>query len=117
MGRKKDKKIKINLKSIIEKIKEFKRVINVEKAILFGSYAKGNVNENSDIDIILIGKKFRRKNFNERFRGLWSAWTLNSPVDFLYHTPEEFKKLKKRVLIVNEAVIDGSDIKVGVCTC
>jgi predicted nucleotidyltransferase len=33
--------------------------INVEKVILFGSYAKGNYNENSDIDLAIISPDFK----------------------------------------------------------
>ena len=35
-------------------IKIIKRDVNIEKVILYGSYAKGNYDENSDIDLALI---------------------------------------------------------------
>lgn len=44
-----------NINKFIEKIKEEYNVIAV---ILFGSYAKGTANENSDIDIAVISDDF-----------------------------------------------------------
>jgi predicted nucleotidyltransferase len=58
MGKGKNKRRGI-IKEIINKIKEFKKKANVEKIILFGSYARGNITEHSDIDLILVGKRFR----------------------------------------------------------
>lgn len=45
------------LKSIVDSyINKLKNSINIEKAILYGSYAKGSANENSDIDLLIISK-------------------------------------------------------------
>ena len=103
MGKEKNRKI-------IEGIRKFKKKIKVEKIILFGSYARGNPTEHSDIDLLLVGKRFRGKDFHERFKGLWLKWNLGLPVDFLPFTPEEFNKLKKEVSIVNEALREGIEI-------
>jgi len=46
------------LNSINEFTKEIKKQYNVTAIILFGSYAKGNQNENSDIDIAIISDDF-----------------------------------------------------------
>lgn len=46
-----------NLKSIVnDYIDKLKGIINIDKAILFGSYAKGTANECSDIDLLIISK-------------------------------------------------------------
>lgn len=37
-------------------------------------------------------------------------WDLNYPVDFLGYTPEEFNKLRKRIIIVKHAVEEGIEI-------
>jgi len=97
-------------KEMIEGIRKFKKDVAVEKVILFGSYAAGNAKEHSDIDLILIGKKFRNKNFHSRFKGLWLKWKLNFPVDFLCYTPEEFEARKREPTIVREAVKEGIEI-------
>ena len=100
----------IDTEKIIEEIKNFKKKINAEKIIIFGSFARGEFGENSDIDLILVSKNFRGKKFHERYKGLWLKWNLNIPVDFLCYTPEEFEKLKKGVNIVSEAVKEGIEI-------
>lgn len=46
------------LNSINEFIEEIKKYYNVTAIILFGSYAKGTENENSDIDIAVISDDF-----------------------------------------------------------
>ena len=102
MGKKENK-----IEEIIKGIKEFKKKTMIEKVILFGSYARGKWTEHSDIDLLLISKKFRKKEFHERFKGLWLKWDLDYPVDFICYTPEEFNKLKKQVSIVSEALREG----------
>ena len=45
------------LKSIVDSyIDKLKYSITIDKAVLYGSYAKGSANENSDIDLIIISK-------------------------------------------------------------
>lgn len=46
------------LNSINEFIKEIKKHYNITAIILFGSYAKGTENEDSDIDIAIISDDF-----------------------------------------------------------
>ena len=46
------------LNSINEYIKEIKKHYNITAIILFGSYAKGTYNENSDIDIAIVSEDF-----------------------------------------------------------
>ena len=46
------------LDSINKFIKEIKKKYNVTTIILFGSYAKGTENENSDIDIAVVSDDF-----------------------------------------------------------
>ena len=46
------------LNSINEYIKKIKNHYNISAIILFGSYAKGTENENSDIDIAIVSDDF-----------------------------------------------------------
>ena len=46
------------LNSINKFIEEIKKHYNITAIILFGSYAKGTENENSDIDIAVISDDF-----------------------------------------------------------
>lgn len=59
--------------SIIEIIKKYvqklrQHDIYVDEAILFGSFAKGNAREESDIDVALISEAFTGDRFDERRR-------------------------------------------------
>ena len=95
---------------IIQQLKKFKKNAHVDKLILFGSAAKGKMTEHSDIDLVLVSKKFANKKRYKRPLKLYDFWTLNYPVDFLCYTPEEFEKQKNRITIVREAVLDGIEI-------
>lgn len=46
------------LNSINKYVKEIKKKYNVSTIILFGSYAKGTENEDSDIDIAIVSDYF-----------------------------------------------------------
>lgn len=46
------------LKNINKYVNEIKKQYNITSIILFGSYAKGTENENSDIDIAVISDDF-----------------------------------------------------------
>lgn len=46
------------LNSINKYVKEIKKKYNVSTIILFGSYAKGTENEDSDIDIAIVSDDF-----------------------------------------------------------
>ena len=101
-------------KSIINELGEFKRNASKEaplqKLIFFGSRVKGKPHRYSDIDLIVVSKKFKGLKFRRRPLPLYDYWNLNYPVDFLCYTPEEFKKLSKRITIVREAVKWGIEI-------
>lgn len=92
---------------LISGIKKYKGKIGADKIVLFGSYARGDYTEDSDVDLILVSRKFKGKKFHARFKGLWLKWNLKMPVDFIPLTPEEFEKQKKEVSIVSEALKEG----------
>jgi uncharacterized protein len=55
---------------ILEKVKKYlarleENKIHIEQAILFGSYAKGNFNEWSDIDLALVSNSFQGLRYND----------------------------------------------------
>ena len=111
MGKEKVEKIK-------EEVRRFKEGINekffVERVIIFGSAAKGEMKKDSDIDIIVVSKKFGRKDFFKITPKFYDEWHLkqkiNYPVDILLFDTREFNKLKKEVSIVSEALREGIEI-------
>ncbi len=68
------------------------RAYKPEKAILFGSYARGDADEFSDLDIIVI--KRTRKRFIERAIELGLLIKPTFAMDILVYTPQEFKQMQ-----------------------
>ena len=71
----------------------------VEKAYIFGSTAKGNRLEESDVDLIIVSKAFRGMSMLERLYLLHKLW--KNPIDLqvLAYTPEEYKEASQLSLI------------------
>ncbi|OGI15291.1 hypothetical protein A3K63_05080 [Candidatus Micrarchaeota archaeon RBG_16_49_10] len=82
----------------------------IERIVFFGSRATGDYGKHSDVDLILVSKKFRGKSFLKRPLGLHRYWKMKYPVDFICYTPEEFEKLSKGVTIVQQALKKGIEI-------
>ncbi len=101
-------------KHIIEVLEDFKKEtskkIPISKIIFFGSRVTGKPREYSDIDMIVVSRKFEGMKFRERVTKMYDYWNLYYPVDFLCYTPEEFEKKKIIGGIVHEAVVDGIEI-------
>jgi len=95
---------------LINKLKEFKKQNKIEKMYFFGSRASGKPHKYSDVDLIVISKRFGGKGILARAPELYIKWNLDYPVEFLCYTPEEFNKLKKQITIVREAVREGIEI-------
>jgi predicted nucleotidyltransferase len=74
-----------------------KKNISADKIIFFGSQTKGTAGRESDVDILVVSKKFRRKGIFEKARltsGIqWELVNrLNLPVDLLYYSDQEWEK-------------------------
>ena len=77
---------------------------------LFGSMASGKIHKWSDVDLIVVSKKFIGKGLLNRAPRLYIKWSLDYPVDFLCYTPAEFNKLKKQVSIISKAIKNGVEV-------
>ena len=53
--------MKVDIEELKPKITEALMPLNPEKIILFGSYAYGTPNEDSDVDICVIEKEYKNK--------------------------------------------------------
>ena len=69
---------------------QIKEKYKPDKIILFGSSAKGNVTENSDIDMLII--KDTRKRRVERIRDVLSIVDYDIPFEPVVFTNEELRK-------------------------
>jgi uncharacterized protein len=83
---------------------------NIQKAILFGSFARGEVTRRSDLDLILIQQTDIR--FFDRYEGILVELGNaigNRDIDVLIYTPDELKAISHRPLIAT-ALRDGKVI-------
>ncbi len=96
---------------LVNALKWFKENISqkydIKEMILFGSQVSGEADENSDIDLIVVGEEFKGKSPLKRPVVLYLEWTMDYPVDFLCYTPEEFEEKRKEISIVRQAIKEG----------
>ena len=91
----------------LERVVERLRPLDPEKVILFGSFARGDFHEGSDIDLMII------LDTNERFiERIGHVLAAVDPVDFdiepHVYTPVEYSDLKRRrALLVDAAEREG----------
>jgi len=82
---------------IKEALAEFLNEINshfeIDQVILFGSYARGDYHENSDIDIIIIGSF--QEQFFERIGKILDLAPRDLNIEPLVYTKEEFNKMQQ----------------------
>lgn len=64
-----------------------------EKILLFGSLARGNATESSDIDLVIIKRTTKRP--IERRKDVWRIARPRIATDFFVYTPEEFSNSVK----------------------
>lgn len=80
-------------KDISYKLKKLAKVLrekyNVSRIIVFGSYIRGDLNEGSDVDLIIVGD-FKEK-FHKRIAGVIGLTDL--PIEPLCYTEEEFREM------------------------
>lgn len=87
------RKIEKNLKLFVKRVK---KQFKPEQVLLFGSYARGQANKYSDVDVVVVADVFRMFPFEKRLDVLYPLIYDLSP-DFhpLGYTPEEFQKVNK----------------------
>lgn len=105
MRREKDAKkiVKDYLASVSKRIK-------VERAILFGSWARGDNLQDSDIDLIVISPNFEHMSIEERLTLLERFWNFEKygrSIEAFGYTADEFKKLRRYSLTIKDALKDG----------
>ncbi len=98
-------------KEILEnELKIFLKLIKAgydpEKVILFGSLAKDQVREDSDLDLVVIAET--KQNFWERMKSLRKFNSHKIGMDVLMYTPSEFNNLvNNRTFFRDEVVGNG----------
>lgn len=94
-----------NSQDLDERIRAIFAPIHPRLLLLFGSRARGDADELSDIDIIVVYDTEKR--FLDRLAELYRLWDLPGAVDILAYTPEEFTRMKETSDFVATAVEQG----------
>jgi len=85
---------------ICQRVAPVLRRHGVDKAILFGSFARGEATRHSDVDLLLVKETTDR--FLDRTRGLWEELNRAFPeraVEVLIYTPSELQAMSGRKFI------------------
>ena len=84
-----------NSKDLIDRVRSFARNLKdflpVKEVYLYGSFARGEIHEGSDVDLLIVGD-FKER-FFERIGKVLDLTDL--PIEPLVYTVEEFEELKK----------------------
>jgi len=107
MDKKADKR---TLKLLKNHLKFLKKKFNPEKIILFGSRARGDYLKGSDIDLLIVSNKFKEIPFRERMIKAYGMWDKKQDLEQICYTPEEFKKKKKEIGIIKQAIKEGINL-------
>jgi predicted nucleotidyltransferase len=97
--------------SELNRLREQLATMDVKKAILFGSLARGDVTIFSDIDLIIVQDTGER--FLDRLERFYTQLDLGTDVDILVYTPEElidlatWNPLVRRVLQEGEVIYEA----------
>jgi predicted nucleotidyltransferase len=83
------------------------------RIILFGSFARGIADEESDLDVIVVYRTEKR--FLDRLKELYMSWDIPRAVDILAYTPEEFDQMMEENGFLWGAVSEGRKIFEGAC--
>lgn len=97
--------------AIMEFLSNVSKKIPIDKAILFGSYAKGTYTKDSDVDLAVFSHYFDDKDRMENFRLLFLE-AMNFSVD-LQPQPFTEEDLKNPEGIVKEIFNTGIEIKLS----
>lgn len=79
---------KRRIKQVISKIKDS---VDPDKIYLFGSFASGKANKNSDLDICIIKNNFASKN-EQLLKAKKALFNLQIPIDMLFFKEKDFLK-------------------------
>ncbi len=88
-------------------------VANPLLVILFGSQSRGTANNNSDIDLLIVGERPANKPWSRRKAvGVIrrSLPALSVPVDILFYTPDEVRRWKDTTNHVVRRAFNEGDV-------
>ncbi len=94
-------------------IKRLSEEISIDQVILFGSYASGNQDRDSDIDLAVFSKDFERRPYLDNLQYLaLKKLKVDFSIEALPYTPEEYKNADPRSFL-GEVIRTGQVIYPG----
>jgi len=97
------------VKIFVEELK--KRGIRPEEIFLYGSYARGTADDNSDIDVVVISTDFSKIPPVNRMSILsHAAWPTGATIEALGYTPQEIAQNGKDSILWEEIQKDSMPI-------
>ncbi len=99
---------------VIEKVKRYLNELNrygvkIEKAYLYGSYARGNYHKDSDIDIVIISRDFQGMRFSDWKRIAPLTENIDVRIEPMPYRPEDFTDSDPLAV---EVMATGEEIKI-----
>ncbi len=76
--------------------------IRVEKVVLFGSRARDDWVDDSDVDVMIISRDWSGIPFSRRLELLYRMWDYRYDATILAYTPDELEDLARRFAHVRE---------------
>ena len=88
--------MKFKMKKELDEIIAIIKKIQPKKVYVFGSYASGAFDDQSDIDLLIVASSDKRPLERcQRLRRMLSEYDRRFGLDLLYYTPDEFEILEK----------------------
>lgn len=94
---------------VAEVVARLNAKLGVERAFLFGSTARGSRLRESDVDLILVSRKFEGVSIPERQGVVQKEWLHGEELQALTYTPAEFAQVSKR-LTMQEILSHAVDV-------
>jgi len=82
---------------------ELGKRIEVREAYLFGSVARGESLDASDIDLLVVSPSVRGLRLDERISLAYRAWPFKRAADIILLTPEEFERALEHSVVLRDA--------------
>lgn len=100
-GQRRRARLEGELRRILEELPR----LGVQKAILFGSLASGDVGATSDLDLILVAPSEER--FSRRLARFYEALAPSVALDLFIYTPQEVDELGETNAFLRSAIRRG----------
>ena len=97
-------KILSNVEQVLSQLaKQLQEEYEPVEIYLFGSFAKGDWLEDSDVDIVVVSEKFLGKTMPERINLIRKLAPGDLALEILAYTPEELKEVMTRSIVIQDA--------------